>query len=70
MRKRKYIIESEYGGYTVQYPKGNDFEYVDMATSDQLGAEIKVWKTLRGAKNWIKKHNFDDNYRIIKKERW
>ena len=50
---RKYIITKENGGFTLQHPIGDRFEY--SCKSGGIGAEIKIWKTLKGAEDYVKK---------------
>ena len=58
----KYIVKKEFGGYTAKYPISGRYEYFGKGAG--LGAEIKVWKTLRGAENYIGKMSLDDDYKI------
>ena len=65
---KKYIITREVGrynsfqGYSVQYPIGDRFQY--FCKSGAIGATIKIWKTLKGAENYIKKMSILGNYVI------
>jgi len=60
----KYQIIKDKDGFKVKYQIGNDFAFVDTAKSDYLGAMIKIWKSIKPAKNWIKNNCLDNKPEI------